>query len=153
MGRLQMQAGDEGNRTGQHYMSAFVTLSASSPMTETMAEGVASAAACMLSPRSFTSFSPSSKLRAVRHANPSALRCAQQRSCRHHTAEPLCAGDPPMVIHRADCLCEPGHLNAPAKARAVYSPRLRPQATSAASTAACAAQQRVVCIGGLLKFI
>ena len=42
--------------------SGAITLSASSPMTETMAEGVASAAACMLSPRSFTSFNPSSKL-------------------------------------------------------------------------------------------
>lgn len=36
------------------------TLSADRPMTETMPEGVASAAACMLSPRSFTSRTPSS---------------------------------------------------------------------------------------------
>ena len=38
------------------------TLSASRPMTETMPEGRASAAACMLSPRIFTNFTPSSNL-------------------------------------------------------------------------------------------
>lgn len=40
------------------------TLSAERPMTDTMPEGCASAAACMLSPRSFTSRTPSSKLMA-----------------------------------------------------------------------------------------
>ncbi len=36
------------------------------------------------------------------------------------------------------------HLKAPAKARAVYSPRLRPHATSAASTAACNTTLRLI---------
>ena len=43
---------------------ATPTLSADRPMTDTMPEGCASAAACMLSPRSFTSRTPSSKLMA-----------------------------------------------------------------------------------------
>ena len=38
------------------------TFAESRPMTDTMPDGLASAAACMLSPRSLTSLSPSSKL-------------------------------------------------------------------------------------------
>lgn len=52
--------------TGLQQISTF---SASRPMTDTMPEGDASDAACMLSPRSFTSFSPSSKLFADRQSN------------------------------------------------------------------------------------
>ena len=44
-----------------HPIPSQLALSAERPMTDTMPEGCASAAACMLSPRSFTSLTPSSK--------------------------------------------------------------------------------------------
>ena len=50
------------DRGGGDGGTAPLTLSESMPMTETMPEALASAAACMLSPRSFTSRRPSSNL-------------------------------------------------------------------------------------------
>ena len=54
-----------------------MTFSLLRPITETIADGLVSAAACMLSPRSFTSCRPSSKLHTCTQA-------PQDNSCQHH---------------------------------------------------------------------
>jgi hypothetical protein len=63
------------------------------------------------------------------------IRCSNSR--RHHPSPLLSSGIlvSPVQIRVRFSAVVTAHLNAPAKARAVYSPRLSPQATLAAATA------------------
>ena len=71
---LSLCAGD-GRTSAVARSHSAVVVAASSPMTDTMPLGVASAAACIASPRALTIFSPSSKL----HRRPPVSQFSSQR--------------------------------------------------------------------------